>query len=230
MQRISICVIGDYDPHMYTHVALNNAIEHCRPFVQVELIYAWLATDQITETIFTRNKFQAFWIAPGSPYKNDEAVYNVIRWARENDFPILGTCGGFQYMVVEYVRNVLGIHDAGHQETEPDAEKLIISKMSCSLKGQQEEIHIKDHDSWIYNVLKRNTLTGKFNCSYGVNPVYQSQLNKPPFTFTAFSKDGDVRALELKTHRFFNGTLFQPPLDSSPEKPNELILDFINHC
>ena len=133
MQRISICVIGDYDPRMYTHVALNNAIEHCRPFVQVELIYTWFATDQITETIFIRNKFQAFWIAPGSPYKNDEAVYKVIKWARENDFPILGTCGGFQYMVVEYARNVLGIHDTGHQETEPDAEKLIISKMSpCS--------------------------------------------------------------------------------------------------
>ncbi|HTJ53036.1 MAG TPA: hypothetical protein VL443_26460 [Cyclobacteriaceae bacterium] len=230
MQRISICVIGDYDPRMYTHVALNNAIEHCRPFVQVELIYAWFATDQITETIFTRNKFQAFWIAPGSPYKNDEAVYKAIQWAREYDFPILGTCGGFQYMVVEYARNVLGIYNTGHQETEPNAEKLIISKMSCSLKGQQEEIYIKDHESWLYRVLKRTTLTGKFNCSYGVNPVYQSQLNKAPFTFTAFSKGGEARALELKTHRFFNGTLFQPPLDSSPEKPNELILDFINHC
>lgn len=230
MPKISLCIIGDYDPHMYTHVALNNAIEHCRAHVETEIIHAWFQTDQITETIFTKNKFHAFWIAPGSPYKNDDSVYKIIQWARENNFPIFGTCGGFQYMVVEYARNVLGLHDAGHEENEPGATKLIISKMSCSLKGQQEEIFIKDHDSWLYRVLKTDTIEGKFNCSYGVNTKYQNLINKAPFAFTAFSGEGEARALELKTHRFFNGTLFQPPLDSTPEKPNELILDFLNHC
>jgi CTP synthase (UTP-ammonia lyase) len=133
-------------------------------------------------------------------------------------------------MIVEYARNVLGFTHAGHEESEPGVQQLIVSKLSCSLKGQQEEVHITDLDSWLYKVLQTTKITGHFNCSYGINPVYQKSLNRYPMVFTAFSPEGEVRALELKTHRFFRGTLFQPPLDSTPEKPNPLIMSFIHEC
>lgn len=35
----------------------------------------------------------------------------AITYARTNDVPLLGTCGGFQHVVVEFARNVLGITD-----------------------------------------------------------------------------------------------------------------------
>jgi len=35
-----------------------------------------------------------------------------IEFARRRDWPFLGTCGGFQYAVIECARNVLGIKDA----------------------------------------------------------------------------------------------------------------------
>jgi CTP synthase (UTP-ammonia lyase) len=79
----------------------------------------------------------------------------------------------------------------------------------------------------LYRVLKTEVFTGYFNCNYGVNPRYQKQLQQEPLIFTAFSHDGEVRALELNGHPFFKGTLFQPPLDSSPQKPNALVMDFI---
>ena len=63
--------------------------------------------------------YDGIWIAPGSPYKNDAGVYEVIRMAREENIPIIGSCGGFQYMIIEYARNVLNIKDAGHAESEP---------------------------------------------------------------------------------------------------------------
>lgn len=128
--------------------------------------------------------------------------------------------------MVEYARNVLGYTDAGHEESEPGVSQLIISKLSCSLKGQQEEVNITDHDSWLYKVLKKEKFTGFFNCNYGVNCKFQDELNHYPFVFTAFSPNGEVRGLELKTHPFFKGTLFQPPLESSPGKPNPLLIDF----
>jgi CTP synthase (UTP-ammonia lyase) len=86
---------------------------------------------------------------------------------------------------------------------------------------------ITNRGSWLFKVLGVDKITGHFNCSYGVNPAYQSALNKDPFVFTAFASSGEPRALELKNHRFFNGTLFQPPLDSSPGAPNPLVLDFL---
>lgn len=226
MQKINIAIVGDFNAQKHTHVALNEAVMHASQHLPFTLQTKWISTDALKQESLASD-YQGIWIAPGSPYKNDEAVYDVIQWARENNFPILGTCGGFQYMVVEYARNVIGINDADHEESTPLAESLVISKLSCSLKGQQETVIIQDKSSWLYSVLQRDQITGFFNCNYGVNPVYQNKINVHPFVFTAFSESGEVRALELKGHRFFNGTLFQPPLESTAERPNPLLMDFI---
>ncbi|HEY9047863.1 MAG TPA: hypothetical protein VIN08_18275 [Ohtaekwangia sp.] len=226
MKALRIAIIGDYTENKHTHIALNKAIDHCRGHLDFPIVTTWVATDNIGDPARFSQLADGLWIAPGSPYKNDDAVYTLIRWARENNFPIFGTCGGFQYMVVEYARNILGMKEAGHEESEPDASRLVISKLSCSLKGQQEEVIIHDKQSWLYSVLQKDIITGFFNCNYGVNPAFADKLQNSSFTFTAFSTTGEVRALELKGHRFYKGTLFQPPLDSTPEKPNALIMDF----
>jgi CTP synthase (UTP-ammonia lyase) len=226
MKPLRISIIGDFTAGKHTHLALNEAVRHCQQHLEFSVETTWMGTENIPEPASLPNYTNALWIAPGSPYKNDEAVYKVIRWARENNFPLLGTCGGFQYMVVEYAKNVIGIVAAGHEESEPDASQLVITKLSCSLKGQHEEVLITDKDSWLYTVLKKDVITGFFNCNYGVNPAYTHKLQQTPFVFTAFSHNGEVRGLELKEHHFYKGTLFQPPLDSTPEKPNALIMDF----
>ena len=69
-----------------------------------------------------------------------------------------------------------------------------------------------------------------YNCAYGLSSAWQQKLNKDPLVFTAFSPGGMARAFELRDRTFFNGTLFQPPLTSSPDKPNPLIMDFIRVC
>lgn len=229
MKRVKIALVGDFDKNMYTHVALNDAIEHARAHLPFTLNAKWVQTEDIEKALLNGNNFHGFWIAPGSPYKNDEGVYKVIRMAREMNLPIIGSCGGFQYMVLEYARNVLNLSNAGHEESDPNANP-VISKLSCSLKGQREEVHIPDSNSWLYQVFKTDKIIGKYYCSYGVNPLFQEKLNRPPFLFTAFSATGEVRAFELRTHRFFKGTLFQPALDSSIENPNPLILDFFKAC
>jgi CTP synthase (UTP-ammonia lyase) len=229
-KRIQIALVGDFDPNMYTHVALSDSIEHCRPHLHASVEATWLATEKLNDNFLSQHPYAGFWIAPGSPYQNDAGVYKLIQWCRENNFPLLGTCGGFQYMVVEYVRNVLGFHSAGHEEGEPDVDMLVVTKMSCSLKGQRETVLISDKQSLLYEALQADKITGHFNCSYGVNPVYQNILNQYPFTFTAFSENGEPRALEVKAHRFYCGTLFQPSLDSTKHKPNALILFFLNRC
>jgi len=230
MKRICIGLVGDFSEKMHTHVALNNAIEHCRKHLDFQVEAPWVSTRTLIETIFDRNKFQGFWIVPGSPYINDNAVYQTIQWARETDFPMLGSCGGFQYMVVEYARNVLGLLEAAHAESNPEASHQVITKLSCSLKGRQEDVFITDQQSWLYKIFRTEKITGHFFCSYGVNPAYQPMLNQPPFALTAFSNEGEARAFELKSHRFFRGTLFQPSLDSTSESPNLLMLDFFRCC
>lgn len=83
------------------------------------------------------------WVTPGSPYKNLEKTLWAIRFARENGIPCFGTCGGFQHMVLEYARNVLGYQDAQHAEYDPYASSLFISALACSLAGRTMELHFE---------------------------------------------------------------------------------------
>jgi CTP synthase (UTP-ammonia lyase) len=229
-KRIQIGLVGDFDENIPTLVALNNSIEYCRPHLSFSLKADWIPTGKINEDFLASHPYDGFWVVPGSPYKNDEGVYELIRFARENNFPLYGTCGGFQYMVAEYARNVLGFTDVGHEETDPHAEKLVISKLACSLKGMKEEVTITDKTSWLFETLQVGKITGSYFCSYGVNPRFTKILDQYPFVFTAFSPGGEPRAFELKAHRFYAATLFQPSLDSTAEKPGKLLLSFFNKC
>jgi hypothetical protein len=37
MKQINVGLIGDFDKKMYTHVALNEAIEHCRAYFNFQI-------------------------------------------------------------------------------------------------------------------------------------------------------------------------------------------------
>ena len=66
-------------------------------------------------------RFDGVLIAPGSPYESMSAALAAIGLARTDRIPLLGTCAGFQHVVIEYARSVVGIVDASHAETDPDA-------------------------------------------------------------------------------------------------------------
>jgi CTP synthase (UTP-ammonia lyase) len=106
---MKLAIIGDYDEHFSSHRATNDAINHSTKKLQQPLICDWIPTATI-ETDFEKitANYQGYWIAPGSPYKSMSGALKIIQYARENNIPTLGTCGGFQHMVIEFARNVLG--------------------------------------------------------------------------------------------------------------------------
>jgi CTP synthase (UTP-ammonia lyase) len=222
-----IGIIGDYKEGKHTHRALQECIRHCQPHVG-NVSFEWLPTSQLHKVIL--NSYDGYWIAPGSPYADDEAVYTTIRRLRERDHIVLGTCAGFQYMLIEYVRNVLNIPEATHEESEPHADVHVIEKLACSLKASREDVIVEDENSWLYRVMGAKQFEAGYNCTYGLSTAWQQKLSQAPLAFTGFSPDGMARAFELRNRTFFRGTLFQPPLTSSPEKPSPLILDFIRAC
>ena len=97
---IRIALIGDYDPHVTAHqaipVALGMAAEHANTDVQ----FQWLATDRISDDA-SLTGFDGFWCVPASPYRDRDGALRAIRFAREQQRPFLGTCGGFQHAVLE---------------------------------------------------------------------------------------------------------------------------------
>jgi CTP synthase (UTP-ammonia lyase) len=118
--------------------------------------------------------------------------------------------GGFQHAVIEYARNVLGMQDADHAETNPNGMSLVIAPLSCSLVEKSEELTVEP-DSIVSHAYGTTQIIESYRCSYGVNPAYADKLfREDELRATVHDATGQVRAIELSGHPFFVGTLFQP--------------------
>lgn len=110
--RIRIGIVGDFDADSHPHAATNSALAHVAAAgLSVEPL--WLPTSSL-ESPSALDGVHGLWVAPGSPYKSLLGALSAIRAAREQSIPLLGTCGGFQHIVIEYARHVLGLSDAAH--------------------------------------------------------------------------------------------------------------------
>lgn len=221
---IQLGIMGDFDASNGTHTATNDALDHAAKKMELPLRYEWVGTERIEPEFDSICRlYHGFLIAPGSPYKSMQGILKIIEYARLHKKPTLGTCGGFQHMIIEFARNVLGIQDAEHAETNPYASKLVINPLSCALKGQPLEIQITDKSSRAYAVLKTDTIVENYYCNFGLNPEYQQLIHEAGFNMVASDVHKEARMLELKEHPFFTGTLFIPQANSTYEKPHPII-------
>src|SRR5262245_44502176 len=125
-------LVGDYDESVPAHRAIPLALALAAQSLDRSLEAQWVGTDLITSAA-PLEKFDGIWCVPASPYRSMDGALRAIRWARENNRPFLGTCGGFQHAVIEYARSVLAWADAEHAETAPDAARPVIALLACAL-------------------------------------------------------------------------------------------------
>jgi len=217
---LRLSLVGDYRASAVAHQAIPLAIERAAHWLNISAEAEWVATDQLGQTDLTQS--DAVWVVPGSPYRNDEGVFETIRWARESGKPFLGSCGGFQYAVIEYARNVLGWHDASHAETDPGG-RWVIAPLSCSLVEQRGFVGFKagSRIASAYGTLESDE---GYHCNFGVNPDFSEALGGNTLRITARDEAGDVRGVELPDHPFFVATLFQSERAALQDKTSPLVI------
>lgn len=221
----SIALLGEYIPTFPPHASTNAAIEHSRKTLGVDMSADWISTADVDPSIFEH--YSGIWVAPGSPYKSMEKTLWVIRYARENRIPCFGTCGGFQHMVLEYARNVLGFKDAQHAEYDPYASKLFISQLACSLAGREMQLMFVP-GSQVASIYGSLSATEHYYCNFGVNPDCIRELKQGPLNISGSDTEGEIRVIEYPGHPFFIGTLFVPQTRSTSEAPHPLITAFLS--
>jgi CTP synthase (UTP-ammonia lyase) len=218
---MNVGILGDFNPANPTHLATDLGIQHAAETLNTPFKTTWLPTDEPHEY----ERYNGLFCSPGSPYKSLDGAVHGIRFARENKIPFMGTCGGSQHLILEYARNVMGIDDAAHAETDPYASRLFITSLTCSLVGKTMEVHItpSGRAAAAYNATKS---IEAYYCNFGLNPAYRDQLETAGLAITGTDENGEARILELPGHPFFLGTLFVPQVRSASGKPHPLILAF----
>ena len=216
-------LLGEYDPAFAPHAATEAALRHSSLALSGHLVSRWVSTADVDESLLARAS--GIWVTPGSPYRSLERTLAAIRYAREHDLPCLGTCGGFQHIILEYARNVLNYTDAAHAEYDPYASRLFISELTCSLAGREMQLRFSAA-SRVAAWYGSTTAIEQYYCNFGVDPKYVSLLSSGNLKIVGCDPEGEVRVVEMPDHRFFVGTLYVPQMRSTSDAPHPLVTAF----
>jgi CTP synthase (UTP-ammonia lyase) len=224
MAVLRVGLIGDHDPAVTAHRAIPIALARAGEALGVGVELRWMHTSTIIDDALA--DCDALWCVPASPYASTDGALRGIRFAREHAIPFLGTCGGFQHAILEYARNVWGMHDAAHAEMDPEASNPVIVPLACSLVEARDRVRFVP-GTRLAEIYGTPDAHEGYHCRYGLNATMRARLDSGPLQPSAFDDVGDVRAIELVGHPFFVATLFQPERRALADAPNPLVNAFV---
>jgi len=137
------------------------------------------------------------------------AEYKVLESALENKLPVLGICGGMQFINVYFGGSL-------HQDIQDLIENPLIHE-----KGAVHPVELIEK-SRLYNLIGQK--------SFNVNSYHHQAVNKigTGLNATAHTSDGIVEGLESKEHSLI-AVQWHPELEDS-EISKRIFENFINNC
>jgi CTP synthase (UTP-ammonia lyase) len=221
MATIRITVLGDHDPAFITHRALDAAIAQ----LPVDVDARWHPTDTPLHDLG-----DGLWVAPGSPYRDDEAVRAAIARAWAEKVPLLGTCGGFQYTALVLGWVLAGVEAPAHAELDPAAANPFIAPIACRVDGERRTV-TPVPGTRLAALLGDAPFPGFFFSGYAPSRSAAAVLEGAGVRIAAHAEGVGPVALELARadHPFLMASLFQPQIGAlDGEPPSPLIAAFVD--
>jgi len=207
--RLRIALVGDHRDAVLAHRAIERSLELASGSIR-PVEWEWTPTRSITPvSAGGLARFHGVWCVPGSPYESEAGAVAAIRTARTSGIPFLGTCAGCQHAILEYARNVLGLTQAEHAESVPEAGMPLISQLSCALVETSAPIFLGE-GTRIRAIYGQDRIEEGYHCSFGLNRTLEHLFEGTSLQVSGRGPEGEARALELNGHPFFLLTQFQP--------------------
>ena len=204
-----IGLLGDDRGHR-SHFELNALVPHLAREYEVSAV--WLPTD----SDFDVTCFDGIWLVPGSPYAHDGAVIEALHTVRRKQIPFLGTCGGMQYAVMEFLRTELG-QVATHAESDGERDDNAVVPLACSLYGTVSEVTPvvgSRFGDWV-----RAPFDGMHFCNYAPSKASVAALQAAGVVVGATGQEAGAEVLEFPDHPFYVVSMFQPHIGASQGEP-----------
>jgi CTP synthase (UTP-ammonia lyase) len=219
-----LALVGDRSESVRAHAKIPVIIDSLASGTDPAIEIYWLRSTDLTGPDDVAG-FDGVWVIPGSPYLNPDGVLAAIQAARTGRIPVLGTCGGFQHMLLEFARDVCGLTAVENAEVNADAAEALIVPLECSLLGQESTVVIAP-GTVAAKAMGAGPTTERYFCSYGLNADYLATLQSHGLVISGRDELGEVRVAELPEHPFCMASLFQPELSSDPTWVHPLITAF----
>ncbi len=224
---IKIGIIGDYDKEFIPHKATMDSLIHSSKKNGTNIDIHWISTELLIDSCLIINDFNGIWISPGKFYKSVKGAINGIRIARESNIPTLGTCRGFQHLMIEFGRNVLNLSGEEIEKNDPFLSKIVSMRSDCYLEDKWIDIEL-NNNSLAYRFYNKSMIQEQDVCSFEINKEYRKNIESKGLLITGIDTDGIPRIVEFIKNDFHIGTLFVPQLNSTIESPHPMVTGFLS--
>jgi len=240
-RSVSIGLLGKYTALRDAYASIEKAVEHCGAHLDAEVELAWIDTSEITEAnVAQRMEGLDGVIVPGGfGTRGVAGKIACVRHCREQGVPLLGICLGFQVVVLEYARHVVGLREADSTEFNPAAPDPVISELpeqkaieqlggTMRLGGQDVILTPGSLASRLYGGAEQ--IRQRFRHRYEVDPAYIDRLEEAGLRFSGrHPKHPIMQVLELeqRAHPYFVAAQYHPELTGRPLRPQPLFMGLI---
>lgn len=235
--KAKIAVVGKYvdtdDAYLSVVTSLRIASIYLNTDIEINLINS----SHISETnVSSLKAYDGILIPGGFGNRGIEGKLLAIKFARENNIPLLGICLGMQLSCIEFARNVIGLKDADSTEFNPNTPHPIITILEGkdSDKNMGGTLRLGEYpcqllpNSKAYNAYKKDVVLERHRHRYEMNSVYREQFEQHGFVFSGIYKEKNlVEIIELKDHKFFVAAQFHPEFTTKTFSPNPLFSSFV---
>ena len=177
-------------------------------------------------------------IVPGGfGHRGTEGKIQTIRYARENDVPMLGICLGMQLTCVEFARHVLNMQGANSSELDPDTsypviglmrDQVDVEDMGGTLRLGLYPCKLKPGSKAAAAYNNQEVVQRRHRHRYEFNTKYREAFEAAGFVFSGLSPDNRLmEVVELHDKKFFVAAQYHPELQSRPNRAEELYTAFV---
>jgi len=215
--------VSTYDSYLSVLEAINHAAAASAVRAQIQLIDSVEVEEQGAAKLLAG--FDGILVPGGFGNRGVEGKIMAAQYARENNVPYFGICLGMQIAVIEFARNVVGLHGANSTEFDTDGPHPIIHMMSGqkTIEEKGGTMRLGLYPCKLLPETRARAAYGKdvvherHRHRYEFNNKYREQLKSAGMVFSGVNVESDlVEIIELPAHPYFVAGQFHPEFLSKP--------------
>jgi CTP synthase len=264
-KSVTIALIGKYTGLADSYLSVIKALRHASIQVDHQLVLEWIdashlegvsssstsgeakaeddaATTALKEEAWQKLKNADGVVIPGGfGARGWEGKIAAAAYCRLHDRPCLGICLGFQAMVVEYCRAVLGWADANSTEIDETTEHPVVlfmpeidkKTMGGTMRLGARTTKFSPLPDGMASAVQSlygggTSILERHRHRYEVNPAHVHEIQTAGLLFVGRDETGErMEVSELPGHRYYVGCQFHPEFTSRPLCPSPPFLGLL---
>ena len=234
-----IALVGKYVELHDAYLSVVEALKHSGLANDTAIDIDWVnANDLTAENVASRLADADGIIVPGGfGQRGTEGKIQAIRYARENDVPMLGVCLGMQLTCIEFARHILHLDGANSAELDPNTkypiidimrDQIDIEDMGGTLRLGLYPCKLKPGSKAAAAYGNQEVVQRRHRHRYEVNNNLLPQIEKAGLKVTGLSADRKlVEIIEVPNHPWFVACQFHPEFTSTPRDGHPLFEGFV---